>query len=179
MCHDNRGKFILATVLLLLSLLIPWRCFSEGPIRLPGSPNVTLKERALPPRHDKCHLCHLKKKEPFEPNKFATQKEHNRVEAIHGDVVLSCHNCHDVNRNNYLLSPRSPQASFSNTSPVCKRCHAAIYRDWTEGIHGHRIGGWRGEKIQFQCIDCHNPHSVRFKPMNAVDVPGSKSDAVE
>ena len=160
----------------LLSLFVAGRCFGEEPIMLPGSTNVVLKERALPPRHDQCHLCHIKKKKFFVLQKFETLREHNRVEAAHGDVILSCNNCHDMNRNNYLISPKSPQASFSNTSPVCKRCHAAIYRDWTEGVHGQRIGEWSVEKVQFHCIDCHDPHSVRFKKMQSVDVPGTVSD---
>ena|SRR3990167_5436129 len=162
------------SALIFFSFISIDRVFGE-PIKLPGSTNVTLKERALPPRYDKCHLCHLKKKKFFEPQKFETEREHKRVEATHGDIILSCNNCHDANNSNYLLSPRSPKASFSFTSPVCKRCHAAIYRDWTEGIHGQRTGGWTGEKIQFNCIDCHDPHSVRFKKMKAVDVPGAKS----
>lgn len=133
--------------------------------------HVKLKERELPPRYNQCHFCHVPKSHLFVPQVFETNLEHKRIFAKHGDQKFSCNNCHDSNRNNYLKSTKDYQASFYNSSPVCRSCHNTIFRDWTLGLHGQRTGGWNLPKTQFHCINCHNPHDVKFKSMEAVEVP--------
>ncbi|HBQ22016.1 MAG: hypothetical protein A2Z91_01495 [Deltaproteobacteria bacterium GWA2_38_16] len=132
-----------------------------------------LKKRPLPPRHNQCHLCHLKKDKYFISKAKPTRREHTDRHLQHGKLNISCHHCHDINNSNYLrsFSPEEP-ASFENPSPVCIRCHRERYRDWKKGMHGKRIGGW-DPKLQewYSCIDCHDPHSVKFKPMKAVPPP--------
>ena len=138
---------------------------------LTAAADVPLNKRPLPPRHDECAFCHLAKSRDFMPSVKKNEREHKIISAVHGGVEMSCNTCHDINRSNQLKStPRFP-ADFSNSSPVCHTCHAEVFADWTRGVHGKRLGGWKNTKSQLQCIDCHDAHSVRFKPMESVAKP--------
>ena len=151
-------------LLLMLVLFFSINSMSETP---------SLKKRPLPPRHDQCHLCHMKKNRYFIPKAKLTKREHADRNLWHGNLNISCHSCHDVRNSNYLRSySENEPASFENPSPVCIRCHRDRYREWKNGTHGKRIGGW-DPKFQtwYGCIDCHDPHSVKFKSLKAVPPP--------
>jgi hypothetical protein len=136
-----------------------------------GEGKIELSTRPLPPRHDQCQLCHLKKSLQFMPSKHKPSQEHVGYSLSHSNTEISCNACHDANHSNYLkTSPEFP-ASFSNSSPVCQRCHSDEFKAWSQGIHGKRTGNWNGDRVQKQCIDCHNPHSVKFKSMKALPAP--------
>lgn len=129
---------------------------------------LKLKERVLPPRHNECHLCHISQRSSFISTKVKTKLEHNQVHAIHGKKQLSCNHCHDKGNHNYLKKP----ATFKDSSPVCQQCHMETYREFVNGAHGKITGGWRPEKKQYyHCIDCHNPHDVKYKEMQARPAP--------
>jgi len=132
---------------------------------------IQLTERELPPRWQECHLCHPAKQKEFIHKKTTTLIEHKSIRVMHGRFEIMCQHCHDVNFYNYLRSTEVGPASFENSSGVCQRCHADRYKDWREGIHGKRVGSWNEGIIQFQCIDCHSPHDVKFKKMEASPAP--------
>jgi hypothetical protein len=51
---------------------------------------------------------------------------------------------------------------------LCAKCHGTIYRDWKAGVHGRENGYWNtqlGDKTKLRCIQCHDPHSPKFKDM--------------
>ena len=128
---------------------------------------IQLRERALPLRHNECHNCHLKKYKFFIPEVKEDRREHSHISLQHGNLNISCNHCHDANNSNYLRA-----ATFENSSPVCDRCHSERLKEWREGFHGKRQGGWNvSEVIQWHCIDCHDPHAVRFKKMEAKPKP--------
>lgn len=129
---------------------------------------MNLHERPLAPRANECQLCHIKRvhQEVFIPQKNKTQREHAEIEISHGSLKMACNDCHDVNNSNKLFLP----ATFANTSLLCARCHNERYIDWQKGIHGKKVGNWKNN-ITFQCIDCHNPHSVSFKKMQPKPAP--------
>ncbi len=153
-----------ALVILFVGAVSFAGAFEEKPV---------LKKRPLPPRHDQCHLCHLKKSKLFLPKAKPTQREHADRNLQHGNLDISCHSCHDIHNSNYLRSfSQEEPASFENPSPVCIRCHRERYRDWMAGTHGKRVGGWEPKShIWYHCVDCHNPHSVKFKEMKAFPPP--------
>jgi len=132
---------------------------------------VRLKERPLPKGHDECQSCHLKKIKKFIPAARRLQREHWEKSLNHGNLAISCNHCHDISNRNYLRFSKKFPATFRDSSPVCQRCHLEEYRDWSEGIHGKRDGGWNLDKTQYHCIDCHDAHDVRFKTMRAVPPP--------
>lgn len=137
------------------------------------APGVSLRERPLAKRHDECQNCHMAKNFQKIPDKKKTQLEHNRSEVRHGGKVISCNFCHDRNNHNFLRSSLRTPTSFANTSGVCRQCHPDIYRGWSEGLHGKRVGGWNLRKTQLHCIDCHNPHNVTFQVMKAAAKPSA------
>lgn len=129
-----------------------------------------LKGRSLAPRAKDCTLCHIKRttRETFVPSKNVTKREHFEIQIAHGSLKKACNDCHDVNNSNQLFLP----ATFENTTPLCARCHAERVLEWKMGRHGKKIGSWDNSKaLQFQCIECHNPHSVSFKKMEAKPAP--------
>ncbi|MBI2026964.1 MAG: hypothetical protein HYS98_04065 [Deltaproteobacteria bacterium] len=132
---------------------------------------ISLKPRPLPKDHDRCHLCHLKKYKVFVPKPKKTSRNHQKLSLKHGTLDVSCNHCHDMNNSNYLRSTTYAPAGFENSSGVCKQCHVIKVRDWQKGLHGRRTGGWNRDKLQYQCVDCHNPHDVEFKKMQAIPHP--------
>lgn len=129
-----------------------------------------LKERALAPRTNECQLCHMKRSQKImmldKVNK--TDREHFEIDIQHGTLKKACHDCHDINNSDRLMAP----ATFENTSILCQRCHQERYREWQYGRHGKISNSWKENIIVYHCIDCHNPHDVRYKQMEAH--PGHK-----
>jgi nitrate/TMAO reductase-like tetraheme cytochrome c subunit len=149
-------------MLAALFLLLPASVRAEEDAK-----KIVLKEHKAPAEAANCKNCHFKKSRAFIKPRQDPRLEHNYFNTLHGKGAIACGSCHDGNRQNQLNAP----ASFTNPSPVCKTCHEEIFKDWSEGIHGKRVGGWNREKTQFHCIDCHSPHSVSFKPMQAEPAP--------
>ena len=129
---------------------------------------TNLHPRPLAARANECQLCHIKRvqREIFIPKKNKTQREHSEIIISHGSLKKSCNDCHDVNNSNRLFAP----ASFENTSLLCARCHNERYVEWQKGFHGKKVGSWKNN-ITFHCVECHNPHSVSFKPMQSKPAP--------
>ncbi len=146
----------------MITWFLSWGVYAES---------IQLKERPLPERYNECQHCHLKKQKSFIPSSKKTVREHTDKGLKHGNIDMSCNHCHDVGNRNFLRSTSSHKASFQNSSPVCAQCHEDRYREWNKGIHGHRIGTWKADKIQFHCIDCHDAHDVTFKKMQSRPPP--------
>lgn len=135
-----------------------------------GQVPMNLIQRNLVPRANECQHCHIKRtnREVFVPKKNKTHKEHFEIEIAHGTLKKACNDCHDVNNSNKLLAP----ATFENTSVLCARCHIEHFREWEKGFHGKKVASWKNN-VAYHCIDCHNPHNVKFKTMEAK--PGPKN----
>lgn len=93
--------------------------------------------------------------------------EHKDIHLDHGNnrFCLNCH--HPVNRNAFVDYDGSEIAQ-ADVVQLCAKCHGTIYRDWKAGVHGRQNGFWKadlGEKTKLRCIQCHDPHSPKFKPM--------------
>ncbi len=132
---------------------------------------VHLRPHSPPAQAAHCQDCHAKKANEYISSKTKTLLSHETIHEQHGRVVLSCGSCHDRNRSNQLRISDDPSVSFTNPSPVCKQCHQDRFLDWQKGLHGKRTGGWSLDQEQLNCIDCHSPHSVRFKIMKASPPP--------
>jgi hypothetical protein len=64
---------------------------------------------------------------------------------------------------------------FTESYRLCGQCHGDKFRDWRGGIHGKRVGMWDGAKTYFLCVNCHNPHSPRFKGVKEIVVDGKST----
>ena len=132
---------------------------------------ITLSYRPPPPGASQCRDCHATKNNTYMLPAKNPVLRHAHIHLEHGTREMACGSCHDRNHSNDLINTPTAPASFENSSPVCRRCHVDIYRDWTNGMHGRRSGGWKGARTQSQCIDCHNPHQVVFPQMKAEPPP--------
>ncbi|MGZ3712964.1 MAG: hypothetical protein ACXWQO_20130 [Bdellovibrionota bacterium] len=142
--------------------------FLSAPARA-NEPIVHLTEHSPPLEH--CEDCHMKKTRTFMQPKKQPQRNHAEKNLQHGKGEIACGSCHDAEHSNRLRSSATAPADFTHPSPVCQQCHVDVFRDWARGMHGKRTGGWNREKVQSQCIDCHDPHSVKFKKMQAMPAP--------
>ena len=91
---------------------------------------------------------------------------------MHQDIVLKhdeehrwCLDCHDAADRDKLHLASGELVPFDESYRLCGQCHGEKYRDWRAGVHGRRSGYWNGQKTYYLCVNCHNPHSPRFKPL--------------
>jgi hypothetical protein len=88
-----------------------------------------------------------------------------------------CLDCHDLQNRDALRLASGDAVPFTESYRLCGQCHGDKYRDWRAGVHGKRVGHWNGEKTYFLCVNCHNPHTPRFKGVQEVTVDGKRTVA--
>lgn len=108
-----------------------------------------------------CSQCH-------EGGGDSTRRElgaHEEIQASfdHDSENRWCLDCHDNQNRDVLRLASGAHVPFTESYRLCGQCHGDKYRDWRLGIHGKRVGQWDGERIYYLCVNCHNPHSPRFK----------------
>lgn len=130
---------------------------------------ITLKPRALPARWNECQNCHRTKTYEFIPKSKKLTLEHIHIQITHGKKEMSCNYCHNKNNHNFLIQSVGNN-DFTKSELVCQTCHSDVYKKWTSGSHGKRIQSWN-QQVQYNCIDCHDPHHVSFPKMKAVPPP--------
>ncbi|MCB2182694.1 MAG: hypothetical protein KQH63_11745 [Desulfobulbaceae bacterium] len=97
-------------------------------------------------------------------------KMHRNINLRHAEWHW-CLNCHDQDERNYLRLITGEKIPFEKSYRLCGQCHGSIYRDWKIGIHGRRVGNWKGKKLYLLCSHCHDPHSPKFRKLPAEDPP--------
>lgn len=130
---------------------------------------VTLKERNPPPRWNECQNCHRTKALEYLPQKHKPNLEHKNIQLAHGKKEMSCNFCHNKNNHNFLFKSVGDN-DFTHTTFVCQTCHEDVFKSWKAGTHGKRTQGWN-KQVQYQCLECHDPHSVSFPKMKAQPPP--------
>lgn len=118
-----------------------------------------------------CSDCH----EYMEPNpEMRVLEEAPHVaEVDHAGGVFWCTTCHSLNHHDHLKLFSGEEVSIEESYRVCGQCHGAVYRDWSNGVHGKRIGNWYGERTVYNCTECHDPHQdPGIKPRPPQPPPG-------
>jgi len=127
----------------------------------------------LPKTITPCRACHGPEKD-F-PVNFKRREDllvHKDIKLNHGGTRVWCLDCHDPENREYLLPLSDGKLiPFNKTYLLCGKCHGTKYRDWRNGIHGRRTGHWNGVRSYYLCINCHNPHSPRFKAIEPMPPP--------
>ena len=93
--------------------------------------------------------------------------EHKDIHLDHGNNRF-CLNCHHPTNRNAFVDYDGSEIPQADVVQLCAKCHGTIYRDWKAGVHGRQNGFWKvslGERRKLRCIQCHDPHSPKFKAM--------------
>ncbi len=142
-------------------------------------PDETLVQAESPPFSEgifPCSSCHAELPRNAERRQLAM---HDEQQAIfdHDAEHRWCLDCHDNASRDFLHLSDGTTIPFTESYRLCGQCHGDKYRDWRAGVHGKRIGRWDGRKVYFLCVNCHNPHSPRFKGVQDVVVDGQVTTA--
>lgn len=132
---------------------------TESKIRFegyPGAPDVQVVSRKDELFFYPCDQCHASMEPSAEIRPLDTIHD---AELDHGRGRIWCLSCHDLENRNYLRTLLDEPVDFDEAHIVCGGCHADRHKDWTFGVHGKRVANWSGDRIQYACTHCHNPHS--------------------
>jgi hypothetical protein len=144
-----------------------------------ASGNEGIPEFFVPPPFSEgifpCSDCHADMK---------TNEKRRELKEFHEDIKIINHNekerwcldCHDSENRDMLRLASGKLVSFKESYYLCGQCHGTIYRDWKAGVHGRRTGQWNGKKLYRSCVNCHNPHQPRFKPIAPKPPPQKPSE---
>ncbi len=121
-----------------------------------------------------CSNCHA----GMETNTVRRQltQEHTAITLHHAENVLWCLGCHNAGNRDKLRLINGALINFNESYLLCGQCHGNIYRDWKVGIHGKRTGYFNGPKTYYLCVNCHNPHDPKFKPIKPEPPPYRPED---
>jgi hypothetical protein len=88
----------------------------------------------------------------------------------------NCIICHEANTPKKLLLRNGVRINLSQVDELCGQCHGIKHRGWREGRHGKVITSWKSDsQKRISCIVCHDPHSPKFKQMQAKEPPELKT----
>lgn len=173
----KRPLFPLLPLLLPLALVVPALAGIRPALAseaAPGPAAASPKEQLIqaePPPFTPgifpCTQCHDKPGDP-------TRRElafHDDIKFEHDAEHRWCLDCHDNRNRDVLHLSNGDPVPFTESYRLCGQCHGDKFRDWRWGVHGKRVGMWNGQKTYYLCVNCHDPHSPRFKPLKPKPPP--------
>lgn len=128
----------------------------------------SLKDEAMHP----CGNCHRWTK--GDPTPRALNAPHDNFtlrHGLHGKGQLWCLTCHHMDGDGGLRTLEGEKVGFDEAYLICSQCHSKQARDWAYGVHGKRMGNWRGERRLLNCTACHYQHRPAWKPRDAEPGP--------
>ncbi len=111
-----------------------------------------------------CTRCH-DKPDDYNATPRVLTANHTDIVLVHGSREQWCYDCHNPTYRDKLRLAGGRLVSFDTSYELCGQCHGEKLRDWRLGIHGRRRGCWNGKRQYLLCVNCHNPHSPRCKPL--------------
>jgi predicted CXXCH cytochrome family protein len=117
-----------------------------------------------------CTTCH----DPtlaVNTEKRELHKPHENIQLKHDEEHRWCLDCHNAQNRDVLRRASGEPIPFSESYKLCGQCHGLQYRDWQNGVHGKRTGEWDGTKQYLLCVNCHDPHSPKYKPLTPLPPP--------
>jgi hypothetical protein len=183
----NKKSFVF---ILILAIILFLGCNSNQPINTELSKSKTENKKTqvaeeysvpAPPFSEgsfPCTDCHAN----FKPNpvKRVLVDWHQDISEMftHDSLNLWCLDCHDFKDRNHLRLASGKLLDFKESYKLCGQCHGEKFRDWKVGVHGKRTGEWDGKKEYLLCVNCHNPHSPKFKQLKPEPPPVTQEDLV-
>ncbi len=144
-----------------------------------AAPQSALIEAEPPPFSEgifPCSGCHASMEKNGTRRELAFHDEQQSIFS-HDAEHRWCLDCHDLQNRDVLRLASGATIPFTQSYLLCGQCHGDKLRDWRVGVHGKRIGNWDGAKTYFLCVNCHNPHSPRFKGVEQVTSGGKATVA--
>ena len=138
----------------------------------------TVREPMMQPRLEKigfsyaCNSCHEHMTLP-KLDRRELIAEHTHIKLDHG-LNTSCRNCHNTDNIETLKDYQGKEIAFARSELLCRTCHGPMYRDWQAGAHGRPTGYWdesKGESKKATCVQCHDPHSPKFRAIAPAPAP--------
>lgn len=127
----------------------------------PGAPSIQVVPRTDELFFYPCSQCH----DDLEPSREIRPLDTlHDTEIDHGRGRIWCLSCHAFENRDFLVTLLGEPVEFNDAPTICGGCHAGRHRDWTFGVHGKRVDNWQGERLQYSCTHCHNPHSPAIEP---------------
>lgn len=110
----------------------------------------------------KCSGCHKEDLDKMKAKK--SNLVHKDIKYFHTPLnVMTCVTCHNPDNFDELHSTANKGIDFNRSYKLCGQCHQMELKDWKGGAHGKRLGGWVAPRVSKTCVECHNPHTPRFK----------------
>ena len=116
-----------------------------------------------------CSSCHAGM--DLNAKRRELKEEHTSIKLHHAESMRWCLDCHDPHNRDKLKLANGDLIDFTESYQLCGQCHGTNYRDWKAGIHGKRTGYFDGKKMYYLCVNCHNPHDPKFKPLKPEPPP--------
>lgn len=112
-----------------------------------------------------CSECHAYQE--TNPNRRELVDMHDDISAMfdHDSANRWCLDCHNADNRDFLHLASGKLLTFEESYKLCGQCHGDKLRDWKVGVHGKRTGEWNGTKQYLLCVNCHNPHSPKFRKL--------------
>ncbi|WP_242393033.1 hypothetical protein [Anaeromyxobacter oryzisoli] len=151
---------------------------SARPASTAPSP-IGLVEAEAPPFSEgifPCSACHASLEKNGARRELAFHDEQQSVFS-HDAEHRWCLDCHDLQDRDVLRLASGATVPFTESYRLCGQCHGDKSRDWRAGVHGKRVGRWDGAKTYFLCVNCHDPHSPRFKGVREIVSNGKRTVA--
>ncbi len=167
------GRLLLPAVIPVLALLLAGPCAATPDKK--GGEEFLVPPPPFTPGIFPCSSCH----EGMEPNAQKRElTEHTNIKLHHApEVITWCFVCHDAKNRDKLHLVNGDLIDFTESYRLCGQCHGTNYRDWKAGVHGKRVGYFaNGPRTYFLCVNCHNPHDPKFKPLKPEPPPFKPMD---
>lgn len=151
------------------ALAVPAWATDQAPVR---TPRLNSQIEIAGFTYD-CSDCHRLFSSPPETTRSLTQHAH--IVLDHG-LNNRCFNCHHRTNRDALVDDAGGEIPADRPQLLCGKCHGPVYRDWLNGAHGRTNGYWdksKGPQERRKCIECHDPHSPSFAPMQPAPGPNT------
>lgn len=117
-----------------------------------------------------CSMCH---------DEFTGESQEDALEGQHEAIIFDhgsnerCLNCHHPDNPDVYVHYDGSEIPSEAPTELCRKCHGPHHREWTSNVHGRVHGAWGAEvakefnlvQRRLDCIQCHDPHSPKFEPM--------------
>ncbi|MBF0152600.1 MAG: hypothetical protein HQL64_02535 [Magnetococcales bacterium] len=89
---------------------------------------------------------------------------HNLMTLSHGKGRVWCLDCHAADAREKLRAGGDTLVDWTEADRSCALCHGRNVDKWQAGIHGKRVGSWRGARTILRCRECHDAHQPAIPP---------------